>query len=117
MVNELRALGRRGLKAAAAAVLSSFVVALVATAPAPPDSGQSSAWAAVENADQFLIVDCLLPGKIRQLGTQVTYVGQRQAVRTSASDCAIRGGEYTSSDRADYGTALQVWMEPAKRLP
>jgi uncharacterized protein YdaT len=98
----------------AAVVLSSLVVAVVATAPAPLDGRHSSAWAAVQNADQFLIVDCLLPGKIKQLGTQVTFVGQRQAVRTSASDCAIRGGEYTSYDRADYGTALQVWMEPAE---
>jgi hypothetical protein len=114
MVNQLTGLGRRGMKMLAAVVLSSLVVALVATAPVPPDGRQSSAWAAVQNADQFLIVDCLLPGKIKQLGTQVTFVGQRQAVRTSASDCAIRGGEYTSYDRADYGTALQVWMEPAE---
>jgi len=114
MVNELMSLGRRGMKMVAAALLSALVVALVATAPVPPDGRHSSAWAAVENADQFLIVDCLLPGKIKQLGTQVTFVGQRQAVRTSASDCAIRGGEYTSYDRADYGTALQVWMQPAQ---
>jgi len=67
-------LRRRSLKLAAAVVLSSLVVALVATAPVPPDGRHSSAWAAVENADQFLIVDCLLPGKIKQLGTQVTFV-------------------------------------------
>jgi TPR repeat protein len=114
MVNRLKGLGRRSLKLAAAVMLSSLVVALVATAPVPPGGRHSSAWAAVQNADQFLIVDCLLPGKIKQLGTQVTFVGARQAVRTSASDCAIRGGEYTSYDRADYGTALQVWMEPAQ---
>jgi uncharacterized protein YdaT len=114
MVNRLKGLGRRSLKLAAVLVLSSLVVALVATAPVPPGGRHSSAWAAVQNADQFLIVDCLLPGKIKQLGTQVTFVGARQAVRTSASDCAIRGGEYTSYDRADYGTALQVWMEPAQ---
>ena len=114
MVNELTRLGRRSLKMLAAMALSSVIVALATTAPVPPDGRHSSAWAAVENADQFLIVDCLLPGKIKQLGTQVTFVGQRQAVRTSASDCAIRGGEYTSYDRADYGTALQVWMQPAE---
>jgi TPR repeat protein len=101
------------MKMVAALVLASLVAAGVATAPIPSDGRHYSAWAAVQNADQFLIVDCLLPGKIKQLGTQVTFVGQRQAVRTSASDCAIRGGEYTSYDRADYGTALQVWMEPA----
>ena len=115
MVKELTGLRRGGSRTGwAVALLSSLVVALVATVPVPPDGRHSSAWAAVQNADQFLIVDCLLPGKIKQLGTQVTFVGQRQAVRTSASDCAIRGGEYTSYDRADYGTALQVWMEPAE---
>ena len=78
-----------------------------------PAGGPGRLLAATQNADQFLIVDCLLPGKIKQLGTQVTYVGARQAVRTTASDCGIRGGEYTSYDRADYGTALKVWMDPA----
>ncbi|HUL07414.1 MAG TPA: caspase family protein [Candidatus Acidoferrum sp.] len=101
------------MKMVAAVTVSSLILALAVTAPMPPDGRHYSAWAAVQNADQFLIVDCLLPGKIKQLGTQVTFVGQRQAVRTSASDCAIRGGEYTAYDRADYGTSLQVWMEPA----
>ncbi len=114
MVNDLAGLARRSMKMIAAMVVSALVVAVATTAPVPPNGRHSSAWAAVENADQFLIVDCLLPGKIKQLGTQVTFVGQRQAVRTSASDCAIRGGEYTSYDRADYGTALQVWMQPAQ---
>src|SRR5215510_10674143 len=113
MANDFSGPARRSMKMIAAMVLSVLAVAVATTAPVPPDGRYSSAWAAVQNADQFLIVDCLLPGKIKQLGTQVTFVGQRQAVRTSASDCAIRGGEYTSYDRADYGTALQVWMEPA----
>jgi hypothetical protein len=82
-------------------------------APAPLSGPSHTAWAATQNADQFLIVDCLLPGKIKKLGSQVTFVSARQAVRTSATDCEIRGGEYTSYDRADYGTALQVWLEPA----
>jgi Caspase domain/Sel1 repeat len=86
----------------------------LAVAPAPLSGPSATAWAATQNADQFLIVDCLLPGKIKKLGTQVTFVGARQAIRTSATDCEIRGGEYTSYDRADYGTALQVWMGPAQ---
>jgi hypothetical protein len=91
-----------------------LLVALMAIAPAPLTGPGATAWAATQNADQFLIVDCLLPGRIKKLGTQVTFVGARQAVRTSATDCEIRGGEYTSYDRADYGTALQVWMGPAQ---
>jgi hypothetical protein len=60
-------------------------------------------------------VDCLLPGQIRQLGTQVTYLTERRPVRTTAEDCAIRGGEYTAGDRADYGTALKVWLSTAQK--
>ena len=66
------------------------------------------------SADPFEVVDCLLPGQIRQLGTQVTYVTQRRPIRTTAEDCAIRGGEYVALDRADYGTALKVWMSAAE---
>ena len=65
-------------------------------------------------ADPFDVVDCLLPGQIRQLGSQVTYVTERRPIRTTAEDCAIRGGEYVALDRADYGTALKVWMSAAQ---
>ena len=91
-----------------------LLVFAMAVAPVPMGRPDITVRAATQNADQFLIVDCLLPGKIKKLGTQVTFVGARQAVRTSATDCEIRGGEYTSYDRADYGTALQVWMGPAE---
>ena len=66
------------------------------------------------SADPFDVVDCLLPGQIRQLGTSVTYVTARRPIRTTAEDCAIRGGEYVALDRADYGTALKVWMSAAQ---
>ena len=66
------------------------------------------------SADPFDVVDCLLPGQIRQLGTRVTYLTDRRPLRTTAEDCAIRGGEYVALDRADYGTALKVWMSAAE---
>ena len=65
-------------------------------------------------ADPFDVVDCLLPGQIRQLGTRVTYVTERRPIRTTAEDCAIRGGEYVALDRADYATALQIWLGAAE---
>jgi len=64
--------------------------------------------------DQFLVVDCLLPGQIRRLGTHVTYLTARRPSKTTAEDCVIRGGEYVAADRADYATALNVWIESAK---
>ena len=38
----------------------------------------------------------------------------RRAIRTTASDCAIRGGEYTAYDRASYASSLKVWLPLAK---
>jgi uncharacterized protein len=59
------------------------------------------------------IVDCLLPGQVRQLGN-TTYMTPRRPVSTTAVDCRIRGGEYVAYDRADYKTALKVWMPAAE---
>jgi hypothetical protein len=59
-------------------------------------------------------VDCSLPGQVRRLGAQVTYLGPRQATKTSARECEIRGGEYVAFDRANYATALKVWLPPAE---
>ena len=70
--------------------------------------------AAEPRADDLLIVDCLLPGQMRRLGTQMTYVTARRAVKTTAAKCAIQGGEYTAADRADFRTALQTWLPLAK---
>ena len=69
--------------------------------------------AAVKNAEDLLIVDCLLPGQIRSLGRQATFLSARRPVRTTQSDCQIRGGEYVSYDRANYQTALKVWLDQA----
>ena len=66
------------------------------------------------NADKLLMVDCLLPGQVRQLGSQMTYLTARRPIRTSAVDCEIRGGEYTAYDRADYRTALKAWLPAAQ---
>lgn len=59
------------------------------------------------------VVDCLLPGQVRVLGTR-TYLTQRRPVKTTASDCRKRGGEYVDFDRANLKTALTVWMEAAQ---
>jgi hypothetical protein len=59
------------------------------------------------------VVDCLLPGQVRALGNR-TYLTQRRPVKTTASDCRLRGGEYVDFDRANMKTALTVWMEAAQ---
>jgi hypothetical protein len=70
---------------------------------------------APDRSDDFLIVDCLLPGEVRRLGTRFTFVAARRAIRTSARDCEIRGGEYVAFDRSNYATALKVWLPLAEQ--
>lgn len=86
-----------------------------APAPPAPKLAEPRQTPPGQAADAFLVVDCLLPGQIRRLGNQITYVGARRAEKTTARDCEIRGGEYVAYDRADYKTALKVWMEGAQR--
>ncbi len=65
------------------------------------------------SADDLAQVYCLLPGQIIQLGT-ITYMSPGQAVKTTAQDCRIRGGEYVVHDRSNYETALTVWLSKAE---
>ncbi len=82
-----------------------------ASQPKIADAGQPSGRV---SADQLLPVDCLLPAQMRKLGAQMTYLAPRRAIKTTAADCEIRGGEYVAYDRADYRTSLNVWLEKAK---
>jgi hypothetical protein len=90
--------------------LTALASACGTTRPLPPEAKQ-----AVPRADDFTIVDCLLPGQIRQLGGQVTYVTARRATKTTSRDCEIRGGEYVAFDRSSYATALKVWLPLAEQ--
>jgi hypothetical protein len=118
---------RRTRAALLAAILGGLFVGAGAGCQAPgPDPAVPSAGGkvgdlsslgtgpTVGNPDEFLMVDCLLPARVKRLGRQLTYLGARQPTRTSGIDCEIRGGEYVAYDRADYRTALAVWMEAAK---
>ena len=64
--------------------------------------------------DDLVLVDCLLPGQIRQLGTRMTYLSPRRHVKATQSDCAVRGGEFVRFDRSDYKTALRELLPKAK---
>ncbi len=66
------------------------------------------------SANDFIIVDCLLPGQVKKLGSKFTFLAPRRPIKTSGGDCAIRGGEYVAYDRADYSTALKVWLPLAQ---
>src|SRR5690349_14369819 len=99
-----------GLLLVLGAALSS---AAAAQTPSPAPAAPGVATGA--KADDFLAVDCALPPQIRRLGARMTFLAPRRALKTTARDCEIRGGEYVSYDRADYATALKVWLDGAKQ--
>lgn len=74
---------------------------------------EASAKEGYQDLEDLYIVDCLLPGQVRSLGT-MKYVAPRRPIRTTAVDCRIRGGEYVAYDRADYRSALKVWLPQAE---
>jgi len=65
-------------------------------------------------ADTLVIVDCLLPGRVQRLGAEATYVQARRAIKTSAADCRVRGGEYTEAGEATYAGLMRVWLPMAR---
>jgi hypothetical protein len=92
-------------------------VVVAACASSPSSAPQTSSSASP--LDKSLVVadlapvDCLLPGQVRQLGDR-TYMTARRPIKTTAADCRLRGGEYVAFDRADYKSALKVWMPAAE---
>jgi len=92
-------------------VASSIVCCLLASGVAI--AKKNAATEGMQTRQDLEIVDCLLPGVVRSIGN-TTYVTQRRPTRTTAADCHIRGGEYTAYDRADYKSALRVWMSAAE---
>jgi hypothetical protein len=92
-------------------LMIAFAVVASAGLLAPQRAAQASVQ--TRNPEDLLIVDCLLPGQMRKLGRSSTFMGARRPIRTTQADCEIRGGEYVSYDRANYQTALKVWMGQA----
>ena len=93
------------------------VSAVLLAACAPNVSKEDMAKATegyIEDTNKLFVVDCLLPGQVRKLGTQMTYLSARRPIRTTAADCEVRGGEYVAYDRANYASAFKVWLPKAK---
>jgi hypothetical protein len=90
-----------------------IISSLTALALGVPVAVADSAMAGYQDVEALHVVDCLLPGQVRRLGNR-TYQTPRRPTRTTAADCRIRGGEYVAYDRADYRSALRVWMPAAE---
>jgi hypothetical protein len=89
----------------ARALAAALALALVCGCASPAGPARTT------NADDFLIVDCLRPGRVQVLGQKMTYVSRRQPARIPARQCRIEGGEYT-----DPGApALGIWLPLAQQ--
>ena len=70
---------------------------------------------AVREADKLLVVDCLLPGQVRRLGANMTYLSARRPAKITADECSLRGGEYVVYDRAKLDNVLAAWLPAANQ--
>ena len=87
------------LKGFQGVVLSVMVGAMLGCASADPESGSNELRRAAPTATNSQeMVDCLLPGQIRQLDETVTYLTERRPVRTTQADCTGRGGTIQPSE-------------------
>ncbi len=104
------------IKCLTVASVALFILSIYGCASNP---GKGDAQAVLAEAGSLkvgdlMVVDCLLPGQVRQMGSRLTYLSPRRPIKTAASDCEIRGGEYVSFDRSNYATALKIWLPLAK---
>jgi hypothetical protein len=91
------------------------VILLVGCNATNQNSGRNVSGKGGVSIDKLVLVDCLLPGQVRKLGTLNSFVTPRQPARLHASDCSIRGGEYTEYDRANLTSSLNVWTPLAQK--
>jgi hypothetical protein len=77
-------------------------------------SAQQSDDERVSATDDKRIIDCLLQGQIRKLGSTV-YQAPPRPMKLPARDCEIRGGDFLVFDRASYSASLGHWLNLAKQ--
>jgi hypothetical protein len=115
MRNSPRSGARRRFIAWSHALLASTLVLISAACSSPAgDPAVTAHPVDPDHADDLLVIDCLLPGRVRQLGSQLTYLEPPRPAKTSAAECEVRGGEYTAWDRANFATSLSIWLPKAK---
>ena len=97
-----------------AAYISAICLCACAHEAGKAEMDKATEGFAIQDTNKLFVVDCLLPGQVRRLGAEVTYVTQRRPTRTTAADCEVRGGEYVAFDRANYASALKIWLPKAQ---
>jgi len=68
----------------------------------------------INNVDDLLTVDCLLPGQSIQIGMNQQWMTPPRPAIISAWECKVQGGQYAIGHDADARkTALNVWQRCA----
>ena len=110
MLLSLPRLGPSGLTASLGMILVAGFIGLGGCAPQNPgvdevELRQREAGSLVRLATADLgMVDCLLPPRIRRLGTQSVYLEPARRMETTYRDCAVRGGDIIAHDPARNAT-------------
>jgi hypothetical protein len=86
--------------------LGTLWLAACAGGPAPSPANLSE--------EQLMIVDCLLPGQVRQLGNFATSLSARRPQKLPAHECAQAGGEFALASK-DPARALAIWLPFAQQ--
>lgn len=94
--------------------ISAILLAACARDVSQEEMAKATEGYIVADTSKLFVVDCLLPGQVRKLGSQMTYLSARRPIRTTAADCEVRGGEYVAYDRANYASALNIWLPKAQ---
>ncbi len=104
--------GRRGSGQPARRTVSQLALAaaLCVLAAPPTAQAETTGEARSEIVERFQVVDCLLPGKVRQLGRSMRFLDRRRPARLPAGECETRGGEYTVHDRSNPKASFDIWM-------
>lgn len=94
--------------------ISTILLASCAHEASKEEMAKATEGFVIQDTNKLFVVDCLLPGQVRKLGSQMTYLSARRPIRTTAADCEVRGGEYVAYDRANYASALNIWLPKAQ---
>ncbi|MGA9535093.1 MAG: caspase family protein [Desulfobacterales bacterium] len=78
-----------------------------------PQKDEAPSELSTSDAEDLLVVDCLLPGRVRNMGRRV-FLSPRRPIKTTALDCRERGGQYVPYSQRDVASALEVWLPEAK---
>ena len=101
-----------------ASLLILFAASIAFAEPSPSnDERGTGSPDAVRDAGDELIVDCLLSGQVRKMGTRLTYLTAPRSIRTTVTDCEIRGGQVLDGSGATSdSTETQRLEDEVKRL-